>query len=125
MIDERSHSGLMAMRAGGGGGASLGGRLGDAMPDYDNVKVSFVMQIYVALAAKWSTIVFDAAPPAGAIRAWQLNYCAHFYGPQLMAGRGKTKDVAIRHSPYFVAYFAACGLREAKRFAYLSKQHSA
>ncbi|EDW57756.1 uncharacterized protein [Drosophila virilis] len=38
MIDERSHSGLMAMRAGGGGGASLGGRLGDAMPDYDNVK---------------------------------------------------------------------------------------
>lgn len=64
MIDERSHSGLMAMRAGGGGGASLGGRLGDAMPDYDNVKVSFVMQIYVALPAKWSTI----APPAHAIR---------------------------------------------------------
>ncbi|KAL7738715.1 hypothetical protein ACLKA6_007477 [Drosophila palustris] len=38
MIDERSHSGLMAMRAGGGGGASLGGRMGDSMPDYDNVK---------------------------------------------------------------------------------------
>ncbi|XP_001992773.2 uncharacterized protein LOC6567186 [Drosophila grimshawi] len=38
MIDERSHSGLMAMRAGGGGGASLGGRIGDSMPDYDNVK---------------------------------------------------------------------------------------
>lgn len=45
MIDERSHSGLMAMRAGGGGGVSLGGRMGDSMPDYDNVKVSFVMQM--------------------------------------------------------------------------------
>ncbi|XP_030377018.1 uncharacterized protein LOC115625923 [Scaptodrosophila lebanonensis] len=38
MIDERSHSGLMAMRAGGGGGGSLSGRMGDSMPDYDNVK---------------------------------------------------------------------------------------
>ncbi|XP_046866702.1 uncharacterized protein LOC6642540 [Drosophila willistoni] len=38
MIDERTHGGMLAMRAGGGGGASLGGRLGDSMPDYDNVK---------------------------------------------------------------------------------------
>ncbi|XP_016998547.2 uncharacterized protein [Drosophila takahashii] len=38
MIDERTHSGMLAMRAGGGGGASLGGRMGDSMPDYDNVK---------------------------------------------------------------------------------------
>ncbi|XP_070139408.1 uncharacterized protein [Drosophila kikkawai] len=38
MIDERTHNGMVAMRAGGGGGASLGGRLGDSMPDYDNVK---------------------------------------------------------------------------------------
>lgn len=49
MIDERSHSGLMAMRAGGGGGISLGGRMGDSMPDYDNVKVSFVMQMHEKL----------------------------------------------------------------------------
>lgn len=49
MIDERSHSGLMAMRAGGGGGVSLGGRMGDSMPDYDNVKVSFVMQMHEKL----------------------------------------------------------------------------
>lgn len=86
MIDERSHSGLMAMRAGGGGGVSLGGRMGDSMPDYDNVKVSFVMQMHekltfppsslllllvwwvcVELATrvanqKWSTIVFVIAP---------------------------------------------------------------
>lgn len=45
MIDERTHSGMLAMRAGGGGGASLGGRMGDSMPDYDNVKVSWTMQI--------------------------------------------------------------------------------
>ncbi|XP_017076000.1 uncharacterized protein LOC108111143 [Drosophila eugracilis] len=38
MIDERTHSGMLAMRAGGGGGSSLGGRMGDSMPDYDNVK---------------------------------------------------------------------------------------
>ncbi|XP_017835219.2 uncharacterized protein LOC108594527 [Drosophila busckii] len=39
MIDERSpHSSMLAMRAGGGGGAILGGRMGDSMPDYDNVK---------------------------------------------------------------------------------------
>ncbi|KAH8281404.1 hypothetical protein KR054_000306 [Drosophila jambulina] len=38
MIDERTHNGMVAMRAGGGGGASLGGRMGDSMPDYDNVK---------------------------------------------------------------------------------------
>ncbi|KMY90077.1 uncharacterized protein LOC6732193 isoform X1 [Drosophila simulans] len=38
MIDERTHSGMLAMRAGVGGGASLGGRMGDSMPDYDNVK---------------------------------------------------------------------------------------
>ncbi|KAH8351976.1 hypothetical protein KR084_000971 [Drosophila pseudotakahashii] len=38
MIDERTHSGMLAMRAGGGGGANLGGRMGDSMPDYDNVK---------------------------------------------------------------------------------------
>lgn len=81
MIDERSHSGLMAMRAGGGGGISLGGRMGDSMPDYDNVKVSFVMQMYEKLypstpsfprfpppihswcvCQKWSTIVFVIAP---------------------------------------------------------------
>jgi len=42
MIDERTHSGMLAMRAGGGGGASLGGRMGDSMPDYDNVKVSWL-----------------------------------------------------------------------------------
>lgn len=51
MIDERSHSGLMAMRAGGGGGVSLGGRMGDSMPDYDNVKVSFVMQMHEKLTS--------------------------------------------------------------------------
>lgn len=83
MIDERSHSGLMAMRAGGGGGISLGGRMGDSMPDYDNVKVSFVMQMHEKLypsthpplspashplihswcvCQKWSTIVFVIAP---------------------------------------------------------------
>ncbi|KAH8249338.1 hypothetical protein KR032_008589 [Drosophila birchii] len=38
MIDERTHNGMVSMRAGGGGGASLGGRMGDSMPDYDNVK---------------------------------------------------------------------------------------
>uniref|UniRef100_A0A6P4FKS7 Uncharacterized protein LOC108050731 isoform X2 n=1 Tax=Drosophila rhopaloa TaxID=1041015 RepID=A0A6P4FKS7_DRORH len=41
MIDERTHSGMLAMRAGGGGGASLGGRMGDSMPDYDNVKEDY------------------------------------------------------------------------------------
>ncbi|XP_017047978.1 uncharacterized protein LOC108092756 [Drosophila ficusphila] len=41
MIDERTHSGMLAMRAGGGGGISLGGRMGDSMPDYDNVKEDY------------------------------------------------------------------------------------
>ncbi|XP_075150391.1 uncharacterized protein LOC142224498 [Haematobia irritans] len=34
MIDERAHGGMMMMRSGGG----YGGRFGDSMPDYDNVK---------------------------------------------------------------------------------------
>lgn len=77
MIDERSHSGLMAMRAGGGGGASLGGRLGDAMPDYDNVKVSFVMQMcYIcAMPAKWSTtvVVVVVAPATMRLQEWGVT----------------------------------------------------
>ncbi|KAH8328982.1 hypothetical protein KR074_001125 [Drosophila pseudoananassae] len=40
MIDERTHSGMLSMRAGGGGG-SLAGRMGDSMPDYDNVKEDY------------------------------------------------------------------------------------
>lgn len=35
MIDERAHGGMMMMRSGNG----YGGRFGDSMPDYDNVKV--------------------------------------------------------------------------------------
>ena len=35
MIDERAHGGVMTYRSGN----SFGGRLGDSMPDYDNVKV--------------------------------------------------------------------------------------
>ncbi|XP_061394785.1 uncharacterized protein LOC133330341 [Musca vetustissima] len=34
MIDERAHGGMMMMRSGNG----YGGRFGDSMPDYDNVK---------------------------------------------------------------------------------------
>lgn len=37
MIDERSHTGMMALRHGN----NFGSRSGDSMPDYDNVKVSF------------------------------------------------------------------------------------
>ncbi|KAH8413442.1 hypothetical protein KR009_011176 [Drosophila setifemur] len=37
MIDERTHSGMLAMRA-GTGGVIQGGRMGDSLPDYDNVK---------------------------------------------------------------------------------------
>lgn len=56
MIDERTHNGMVAMRAGGGGGASLGGRMGDSMPDYDNVKVSILMQIWSPRAlTAWGT----------------------------------------------------------------------
>lgn len=63
MIDERSHSGLMAMRAGGGGGISLGGRMGDSMPDYDNVKVSFVMQMHEKLYPSTHPPLSPASPP--------------------------------------------------------------
>lgn len=69
MIDERSHSGLMAMRAGGGGGISLGGRMGDSMPDYDNVKVSFVMQMHEKLYP--STPSFPLCPTS-----FTLGVCA-------------------------------------------------
>ncbi|SPP85765.1 Hypothetical predicted protein [Drosophila guanche] len=39
MIDERMHSG--ARQVGVGGGVSLVGRMGDSMPDYDNVKEDY------------------------------------------------------------------------------------
>lgn len=38
MIDDRSHTGMMALRHGN----NFGSRSGDSMPDYDNVKVSFL-----------------------------------------------------------------------------------
>lgn len=58
MIDERSHSGLMAMRAGGGGGASLGGRMGDSMPDYDNVKDDYDLDDSILNDNKFGFIQF-------------------------------------------------------------------
>ncbi|EDW76118.2 uncharacterized protein Dwil_GK15290 [Drosophila willistoni] len=63
MIDERTHGGMLAMRAGGGGGASLGGRLGDSMPDYDNVKhASCVLQSYQQGLVPGNLTAYDFAP---------------------------------------------------------------
>lgn len=44
MIDDRSHTGMMALRHGN----NFGSRSGDSMPDYDNVKVSFFFIIFLS-----------------------------------------------------------------------------